>query len=90
MTDISIIVKIVIPDEEKFKREIYEQYGEVNEANVEEFIENHLTAHNTCDNLFLVEGANGVTVGWIVQECNLEGLMNKIGDEEEKENKLIW
>lgn len=86
MTTISLIINIEFPDEEKFKREIYEQYGEVNESNVEEFIENHLTAHNTCNNLFVVEGANGDTDGWIVQECNLNKLMNKIGDKEEKEN----
>lgn len=86
MTTVSLIINIEVPDEEKFKREIYEQYGEVNESNVEEFIEDHLTAHNTCDNLFVVEGANGDTDGWIVQECNLDELMNKIGDKEEKEN----
>lgn len=84
MTDVSIIIKVVIPDEEKFKRKIYEQYGEVNEENIEEFIEDHLTAHNTCDNLFLVEGANGDTDGWIVQECNLDDLMGKIEDENEE------
>lgn len=86
MTTVSLIINIEVPDEEKFKREIYEQYGEVNESNVEEFIEDHLTAHNTCNNLFVVEGANGDTDGWIVQECNLDELMNKIGDKEEKEN----
>lgn len=86
MTTVSLIINIEVPDEEKFKREIYEQYGEVNESNVEEFIEDHFTAHNTCNNLFIVEGANGDTDGWIVQECNLDELMNKIGDKEEKEN----
>lgn len=86
MTTISLIINIEVPDEEKFKREIYEQYGEVNESNVEEFIEDHLTAHNTCNNLFVVEGANGDTDGWLVQECNLDELVNKIGDKEEKEN----
>lgn len=86
MTTVSLIINIKVPDEEKFKREIYEQYGEVNESNVEEFIEDHLIAHNTCNNLFVVEGANGDTDGWIVQECNLDELMNKIGDKEEKEN----
>lgn len=83
MTDVSIIIKIVIPDEEKFKRKIYEQYGEVNESNIEEFIEDHLTAHNTCDDLFVVEGANGDTDGWIVQGCNLDELMEKIENEKE-------
>ena len=78
MTTVSVIINIEVPDEEKFKRKIYEQYGEVNESNVEEFIEDHLTAHNTCDNLFLVEGANGDTDGWIVQECNIDDLIGKL------------
>ena len=78
MTTVSVIINIEVPDEEKFKRKIYEQYGEVDESNVEEFIEDHLTAHNTCDNLFLVEGANGDTDGWIVQECNIDDLMGKL------------
>ena len=78
MTTVSVIINIEVPDEEKFKRKIYEQYGEVNESNVEEFIEDHLTAYNTCDNLFLVEGANGDTDGWIVQECNIDDLMGKL------------
>ena len=70
MTTIPITINITIEDEEKFKREIYEQYGEVNEENIEEFIENHLSAHNTCDDLFVVEGANGDTDGWTVQSCD--------------------
>lgn len=80
MTTISIIVNVTIPNEEKFKQKIYEQYGEVNEENIEEFIENHLSAHNTCDDLFVVEGANGDTDGWTVQSCDCDELFERITD----------
>lgn len=80
MTTIPITINITIEDEEKFKREIYEQYGEVNEENIEEFIENHLSAHNTCDDLFVVEGANGDTDGWTVQSCDCDELFERITD----------
>lgn len=87
MTDVLITIKIVIPDEEKFKREIYEQYGEINEENIEEFIDNHLTAYNDCDGLFLVEGCRGDTDGYIVQDCNIDELMEKIEDEEDDDDE---
>ena len=80
MTTIPITINITIENEEKFKREIYEQYGEVNEENIEEFIENHLSAHNTCDDLFVVEGANGDTDGWTVQSCDCDELFERITD----------
>ena len=78
MTTISVTINITIPDEEKFKKEILKIYGDTEEENIEAFIDDHLSAQNNCDGLFLVEGANGDTDGWIIQKCNLDNLMDKM------------
>lgn len=75
MTTISVTINITIPDEEKFKKEILKIYGDTEEENIEAFIDDHLSAQNNCDGLFLVEGANGDTDGWIVQRCQLDELI---------------
>lgn len=85
MTTIPVTINITIEDEEKFKQHIFEQYGCIKSEYVEEFIDDHLIAHNDCDDLFRVEGCRGDTDGCIVQDCNIDELMEKIEDDEEDE-----
>ena len=85
MKQIPVTINITIEDEEKFKQRIYEEYGEIDEENTKDFIDEHLVAHNTCDGLFLVEGRNGDTDGWIVQDVDFDDLIRDILDEEESE-----
>ena len=82
MVTMPVTINITIVDEEKFKEHIFEQYGDVDEENIAEYIEEHIKANSTCDS-FVVEGAD--TDGCLVQSCDIDELMEKIEDREDED-----
>lgn len=79
--DISVTIKISIPNTERLKERIKEEYEEVTDETVLEFIEDNIEAHNTCGGLFLVEGSSADTTGCLINEISLDELTEKMDSE---------
>lgn len=79
---VKVTLNLTIEDIGKFKRELLATYGDkgLDEGDIEEYINDHLVAYNTCNDLFVVEGANGDTDGWTVQSCDCDELFERITD----------
>lgn len=79
--DVSVTIKISIPDTDKLRERIKEEYEEVTDETVLEFIEYNIEAHNTCGGLFLVEGSSADTTGCLINEISLDELTEKMDSE---------
>lgn len=79
--DVSVTIKISIPDTDKLRERIKEEYEEVTDETVLEFIEDNIEAHNTCGGLFLVEGSSADTTGCLINEISLDELTEKMDSE---------
>lgn len=78
--DISVTIKISIPNTERLKERIKEEYEEVTDETVLKFIEDNIEAHNTCGGLFLVEGSSADTTGCLINEIDLDELTEGMDD----------
>lgn len=81
--DVSVTIKISIPDTDKLRERIKEEYEEVTvtDETILEFIEDNIEAHNTCGGLFLVEGSSADTTGCLINEISLDELTEKMDSE---------
>ena len=85
MVKIKIEINLMVDEEKALLEKIASEYGcevaDINEEIIKEFTNDNIKAKNTCNDLFMIEGAE--TDGWLVQFCDCEELLDSIETESE-------
>ena len=87
MTKIKIEINLMVDDEKTLLKRIANEYGcevaDIDEEIISEFINDNIVAKNTCNDLFMIEGAD--TDGWLVQSCDCKELLESLETENKEE-----
>ena len=77
---ISISINLIVEDPEALVREIANFYEckieDIDGDTMLEYIDRNIKAENTCNDLFIIEGAE--TDGWLVQNCGCDKFLKEI------------
>ena len=77
---ISLSINLIVEDPEALVREIANFYEckieDVDTDTMLEYIERNIKAENTCNDLFIIEGAE--TDGWMIQYCDCDKFLKEI------------
>lgn len=82
MSKISILINLIIEDPKALAREIANYYEckveDIDRDIMLEYISRNIKAENTCNDLFIIEGAE--TDGWLLQYCDCDKFLKEIRD----------